>query len=184
MLRENSGIWEIRDKEIEESLEKQRVARARLRDKRQQLSRYFDYVLKALISPEAGGQIELDAKGVFPRPNRMVAASGEALSTSATVLAFDLACLIGYVCGLGHLPGLLLHDSPREADMEAPLYHRLFGLAADLERIFEDAEPSFQYIIATTTPPPPELDCDPYVRLRLDARDETKLLLGKRFTVS
>lgn len=105
------------------------------------------------------------------------------LSTSATVLGFDFACPIGYITGLGQLPGLFLHDSPREADMEDAMYHRMFDLAAHLEAVFAGAEPSFQYIVATTTPPPDELDREPYVRLRLDARQEDGLLLRRRLTV-
>jgi len=171
------------DKRIQESNEKQRAARARLESKRVQLSRHFDYVLKTLISPDASGEVILEARGVIPQPNGSVAASGQALSTSAMVLGFDFACLIGYITGIGHLPGLFLHDSPREADMEDALYHRLFDLAASLEGVFAGAEPSFQYIVATTTPPPGELDREPYVRLRLDAREEDGLLLGTRFTV-
>jgi len=172
---------EALDKKIEESNEKQRQARLRLERKRAQLSAYFDYVLKTLISADAGGDVLLESRGIIPHPNEAVAASGQALSTSAMVLGFDFACMIGYVCDLGHLPGLFLHDSPREADMEDALYYRLFHLAADLERRFERREPSFQYIVATTTPPPSELDCDPYVRLRLDARTDAGRLLGFRF---
>lgn len=171
------------DKRIQESNEKQRAARARLESKRGQLSRHFDYVLKTLIGPDAGGEVILEARGVIPQPNGSVAASGQALSTSAMVLGFDFACLIGYITGIGQLPGLFLHDSPREADMEDALYHRMFDLAAHLEAVFAGAEPSFQYIVATTTPPPDELDRDPYVRLRLDARQEDGLLLRRRLTV-
>lgn len=171
------------DKRIQESNEKQRAARSRLESKRGQLSRHFDYVLKTLISPDAGGEVLLEARGVIPQPSGSVAASGQALSTSATVLGFDFACLIGYITGLGHLPGLFLHDSPREADMEDALYHRLFDLAAQLEAAFAGVEPSFQYIVATTTPPPPELDREPYVRLRLDAREEDGLLLRRHLFV-
>lgn len=82
-----------------------------------------------------------------------------------------------------HLPGLVLHDSPREADIENALYHRLFDLAGHLENIFDGAAPSFQYIVTTTTPPPDELDRDPYVRLRLDARQDDGLLLRRRLSI-
>ena len=99
------------------------------------------------------------------------------------VLGFDFACLIGYVTGIGHLPGLFIHDSPREADMEDALYHRLFDLAANLEALFGDAEASFQYIMTTTTLPPDPLNREPFVRLRLDAREEDGLLLRRRLAL-
>ena len=141
----------------------------------------FDTTLKALLGADAGGAIEIDARGIHPRPSAAVAASGEALSTSATVLGFDLACLTSSVCGLGHHPRLLMHDSPREADMEVQMYYPLFTVVADLERAFGDEPPSFQYIVTTTTPPPPHLTGSPYVRLELDARTDDGLLLRVRF---
>jgi hypothetical protein len=182
-LTRKQSSQEAIEKKIQESNEKQRAARAQLNSKRSQLSRHFDYVLKTLISPDAGGEVILEARGVIPQPNGSVAASGQALSTSAMVLGFDFACLIAYITGLGHLPGLFLHDSPREADMEDTLYHRLFDLAAHLETVFSGADPSFQYIVTTTTPPPDDLDCDPYVRLRLDARQDDSLLLRRRLAI-
>ncbi len=171
------------EKKIQESNEKQRAARDHLESRRQQLSRHFDYVLKTLIGPDAGGEVILEARGIIPQPNGSVAASGQALSTSAMVLGFDFACLIGYVTGIGHLPGLFIHDSPREADMEDALYYRLFDLAASLEALFGDTEASFQYIMTTTTLPPDALNREPFVRLRLDARKEDGLLLGTRLAV-
>ncbi len=171
------------EKKIQESNEKQRAARDRLESRRNQLSRHFDHVLKTLISPDAGGKVILEARGIIPQPNGSVAASGQALSTSAMVLGFDFACLIGYVTGIGHLPGLFIHDSPREADMEDALYHRLFDLAANLEALFGDAEASFQYIMTTTTLPPDPLNREPFVRLRLDAREEDGLLLRRRLAL-
>ncbi len=84
------------------------------------------------------------------------------------------------MCGVGCLPRLLLHDSPREADMEEQMYHRLFELVADLEKAFGDQQPSFQYIVTTTTPPPKRLAGSPYVRLELDARQTESLLLRTR----
>lgn len=179
-LTQKQATQESIEKKIDESNEKQRAARAHLETRRIQLSRHFDYVLRTLIGPEVGGEVTLEARGIIPRPSGNVAASGQALSTSAMVHGFDFACLIGYITGMGSLPGLMLHDSPREADMEDALYHRVFDLAAHLEAVFAGAEPSFQYIVATTTPPPEELDRDPYVRLRLDAREDKGLLLGRR----
>jgi hypothetical protein len=61
------------------------------------------------------------------------------------------------------------------------LYDRLFRLVAGLERTFGDRARSFQYIVTTTTAPPPDLAREPFVRLMLDAREEEGLLLRERF---
>jgi hypothetical protein len=57
--------------------------------------------------------------------------------------------------GRTHLPALLIHDSPREADLGISHYHRLFRLVAELERL--SGEPPLQYIITTTTDPPEDM---------------------------
>jgi multidrug efflux pump subunit AcrA (membrane-fusion protein) len=175
------GDLEKKAKALTESLESQRDSRNALQKRKSQLTGYFGDVLRRVLGPSAGGVIEIDANGIYPRPNDAVAASGEAMGTSATVLGFDMACLIASIFGIGHLPRLLIHDSPREADMEEPMYHALFRLVAELEARFEGREPSFQYIVTTTTQPPEELAREPYLRLRLDARRAEELLLGVRF---
>ena len=106
-----------------------------------------------------------------------------AAKSSKAVLGFDLACLAASLCGIGHHPRILMHDSPREADMEEAMYHRLFRIVRTFELLFGDNEPSFQYIASTTTPPPRELADPnaPFVRLTLDARDDKQRLLGIHF---
>ena len=176
------GNLEKKAKALAESLENQRDARNALQKRKSKLTGYFGDVLRRVLGPSAGGVIEIDANGIYPRPNDAVAASGEAMGTSATVLGFDMACLIASIFGIGHLPRLLIHDSPREADMEElEMYHALFRLVAELEAKFDGREPSFQYIVTTTTQPPEELAHEPYLRLKLDARSTKDLLLGVRF---
>ena len=101
----------------------------------------------------------------------------------ATVLAFDVACLTASILGHGHHPCFHIHDSPREGDMEEPMFHRLFQMIHRLETLFADSPPSFQYIVSTTTPPPNELAAEsgPYVRLTLDAPNDSSRLLGIHF---
>lgn len=82
--------------------------------------------------------------------------AGAALST-IKLLAFDLAALTASIEGHGHFPGFLIHDGPREADMDEALYQRLFLFGRLLEAPFEGREPSFQYIITTTAAPPDEV---------------------------
>jgi hypothetical protein len=168
------------DREIRESRDQQEAARDTQSARRRQLSDHFDWTLKRLVGPEAGGAVGLDARGLYPEPDNTIAANGAALATLATVLGLDLACLTASVCGLGHLPRIFIHDSPKEADLETVLYERIFLLALELERTFLQRLPSFQYIVTTTTPPPVEVAGE-HTRLILDARDGSGLLLKARF---
>lgn len=107
--------------------------------------------------------------------------SGEARATSGLVHGLDLACLRASIAGLGFFPRFLIHDSPREGDLEPHTYAKLFEFAAGLETAFDGREPSFQYIVTTTTRPPESFAGGRYVCLELDARQESGVLLGKRF---
>lgn len=172
---------ELLERQIRASREKENGAKSE-RDRRlNRLNECFDWALKRLVGPEAGGRIQLDARGMHPEPAKSVAARGAAKKTLATVLGLDLACLAATVCGVGHLPGLLIHDSPKEADMESVLYDKVFLVARELELVYGEHAPAFQYIITTTTAPPAELAGEPHVRLILDARVVDGFLLRDRF---
>ena len=66
----------------------------------------------------------------------------------------DIAAMLAASKGIGHHPGFLVHDSPREADLDIDPYHSLFIELAALteENGGKDGAP-FQYIITTTTDP-------------------------------
>jgi hypothetical protein len=172
---------EVLERQARESRERQEGARGERARRRSRLNEYFDWTLKRLVGPWTGGAVRLDARGLHPVPAASVAANGAALATLATVLGLDLACLAAAVAGTGYLPGFLLHDSPKEADMEAVLYERIFTLALELERAYQGRPVTFQYVVTTTTPPPAEAAREPYVRLTLDARGDDGLLLRTRF---
>jgi hypothetical protein len=144
------------------------------------LSRCYTAVLRAIVSSEAEGEIIIDGNGIRPNMTKQ-SSSGTTLRTCARVLAFDMGCLTAAVCGVGHLPRLWMHDSPRAADTEEPLYQRLLATAGLLEAAFGDKEPTFQHIWTTTSPPPKGLDDEPYVRLRLHGRQPEGKLLRKDF---
>lgn len=167
------------EKDVEKSLQLQAKLRSQLDARKAKLSGYFALALKRLVSPDAEGSLVLDAKGVRPSPSEDIPTGGEAITTSATVLSFDLACLIASVCGLGHFPGLLIHDSPREADMEPQMYHALFNFIIEMESWYGEREPGFQYIVTTTTPPPENIK-SVYVRETLHGRQDDGLLFRKR----
>ncbi len=168
---------------IENSLKLRSIADQRFRSRVNTITNCFRSVLSSVLGHPTEARIELTAQGIYPRPADSEGARGEAIGTSTTVLGFDLACLAASICGIGHHPRILIHDSPREADMEEPMYHRLFRLVRHLEILFGDRDLSFQYIATTTTPPPRELaDANaPFVRLTLDARDDAQRLLGVHF---
>lgn len=165
---------------IAASLAKQQEAKRTHAARRGQVSRCFDRAIKALLGPEAGGRVALDARGMRPEPDAGVPVRGGAFRALGTVLAFDLGCLAAAVEGVGRLPAFWMHDSPHEGDVEPLLYERLFRFARDLELTYGEREPAFQYIVTTRTTPPAELAVPPFARLSLDARDEAKLLLGVR----
>lgn len=132
----------------------------------ERLSRHFDAIVRFLIPEGAQGDVRLAEDGIHPR----VSLHGN-LKTAAVdslkVVAFDLAALILTMEDKTQLPSFWLHDSPREADLGLPLYHRLFGLALQLEGLTET--PLFQYVVTTTTEPPAALQTVPWLALQLSS---------------
>jgi hypothetical protein len=108
------------------------------------------------------------------------AMSGEAVETLSVLLS-DIASLIyNTVSANSHLPGFLLHDSPREADLGGGIYRSFIRFAASLQVHFDELDNCpFQYILTTTTAPPSELQNDQYVKLKLNAAQPTGLLLKR-----
>lgn len=97
-------------------------------------------------------------------------------------ICFDLAALVCGVEGHGHHPGFLIHDGPREADLDADLYRDIFRMVHELEKSFGDRPLSFQYIVTTTEPPPEELQKKPWlIEPVLDATVLQGKLLGENF---
>ena len=94
---------------------------------------------------------------------------------SLKAIAFDVAALLMTLEGRTHLPALLIHDSPREADLGISHYHRLFRLMAELEQLSD--EPPFQYIITTTTNPPEDMESSDFVIAKLRGAEISERLL-------
>jgi hypothetical protein len=96
-------------------------------------------------------------RGIDLKADRNGDLFGAALET-IKVLSFDIASMAASIEGAGLHPRFLIHDGPREADMARVIYERFFLYARKLEEAFPDGtEPSFQYIITTTTPPPEDM---------------------------
>lgn len=138
---------------------------------RKLLSSIFSAAVHGVLpSGNYDGQVSLANRELSFHITRGATMSGEAVETLAVLLA-DLSCMVyNSVSEKPRLPGFLLHDSPREADLSLGLYRRFITLTASLQKHFESADACpFQYIITTTTPPPESLRNGEWVKLHLNA---------------
>ncbi|MFI4912927.1 MAG: hypothetical protein ACIAQZ_14800 [Sedimentisphaeraceae bacterium JB056] len=169
-------------KKISDSLVVQNKYRSKMNKERKRLSKYYSLVLQKIVAPDASGEIIIDGKGIRPKPSNVVSDSGTTLRTYADVLSYDLACLAASICGVGYMPRLLIHDSPRQADSEDELYYSILRFVRDIEMCHKDDNNiSFQYILTTTSQPLTEINQRPFVRLRLHGRDDSGKLLKCTF---
>lgn len=114
------------------------------------------------------------------RPFRLSMRGGEAYRVLEVLLG-DVACMLDSARPESALPGLFIHDCPREADMSAGLYENFLALVGHLQDTqYADSECPFQYVVTTTTPPPIELQSG-IVCLTLDPSADDGLLFGRRF---
>lgn len=173
-LRESANALQV---EIKESLERQAEIRSDVERKIGSFSAIFDYAVRALIGDEVSAQVRLSGRSLSLEAAQNGERDSAALST-VKLLAFDLAALVASVQGHCEFPRFLVHDCPREADMSLEIYERLFLLARQLEECFE-REPTFQYIITTTTPPPTQFATQPWLRLSLAGAPAEQRLLGR-----
>lgn len=137
----------------------------------------FDVVIRELLGDAVS--TELQSNGVAIEP--MVYDRGQLTSGAIDVLkcvGFDIAALLASLQGHGRHPRFLIHDSPREADLDPATYRELFALMREMERpASPNGEHGFQYIVTTTEPPPDDMQRDPWLVLELDAsRAEGRLL--------
>jgi hypothetical protein len=147
---------------------------------RLQFSKCFEEVLCFLLGPETSGHIEFsDEAAIAP-----IAESREPMSSGAidalTVVALDLAAMLWSVTGHGQHPRLVIHDSPKVADMAPALYAPIFDLVAQAEAD-ADGSPTFQYILTTTEPPPKDYLDTERVVLKLDASQSSGRLFKRDF---
>ena len=181
MSRRDRGVRRA-DRAVDESLQTLEAVRRKHSSRLRRLSDVYEHILREIFGPEANGKVRADGHGLQPVPDSRLAPAGAALSVMTTVLAFDVSCLAASLSGIGEHPRLLLHDSPREGDMEGPLFRRLFEIVFELESLFNNPEDvSFQYIVTTTSKPPTHLAKRPYVVETLDATTDDGLLMRQRF---
>ena len=109
-----------------------------------------------------------------------VARGGEAYQVLEVLLG-DIVCLLDSATSdASHHPGFLVHDCPREADMSELLYREFFLAAAEAaDQLGEGGMAPFQFIVTTTSAPPPELQGGRVVVLELEPGVEEKMLFRR-----
>jgi hypothetical protein len=153
------------------------AGRTRARAAIRTLEERYQGIMAAWLPEGVQGSIKLDGNGL--KVDAEFSGRGE-VSTAALdslkIVAFDLAALHMAVEEKADLPAFLIHDSPREADLDGQLYARLFSLVHQWEEEVE--APCFQYIVTTTTAPPSELQGDRYVRLVMSSTPAERRLFA------
>lgn len=156
----------VQDLEAEErgllgDIEKERTAQAVAFGA---VTTWFDWVIRSMVGGDATGALRLDGNGLRASVESDGTDRSSAAINSLKVAAFDLAAMLASASGRGSLPRLVVHDSPREADLGIDIYQNLFAMVRGLE--LGEVSP-FQYIVTTTTAPPDDLQRDPWIVLRL-----------------
>lgn len=148
---------------------------------RELLASIFSAAVRSVLSSGTyNGQVALDNRELAFRITHGPSMSGEAVETLSVLLSDITSLIYNTVSDSAHLPGLMLHDSPREADLGIRIYRSFIRFVASLPQHFSGNDNCpFQYVLTTTTPPPEELRTPQYVKLRLDASKLDGLLLRR-----
>ncbi len=169
------------DQKIRQSQERQGVIREQQNAALSAFSETFGRVARAVLGDDVTGSIRFRGRQMRPTLVHDIDLTSAALET-LKIICFDIAALVSGVEGRGGHPRFLIHDGPREADMDAELYQRLFLLIAELEEAFENRPLSFQYLVTTTEPPPERMQKTPWLLSPvLDASTQEGKLLGEHF---
>jgi hypothetical protein len=154
--------------ELETARTQLKAGYSRARTAIRTLEERYQGIIATWLPTGVTGTVKLDGNGL--KVDAEFSGRGE-VSTAALdslkIVAFDLAALHMAVEEKADLPAFLIHDSPREADLDGQLYAGLFKLVHQWEAAA--GTPCFQYIITTTTAPPSDLQGDSYVRLRMSS---------------
>jgi predicted nucleic acid-binding Zn-ribbon protein len=144
----------------------------------------FDRMIKSILTNSSySGEVSLtsDRDLSFDIFYQNVTSKSVAINILKTILV-DIACLTyNAISANASFPGLLIHDSPREADLQIVHYNRIFELILAIQNEFEKiGSCPFQYIITTTTKPPTSINDKSYPTEPLDARVTEKMFLKCR----
>jgi predicted nuclease with TOPRIM domain len=158
-------------KNLDEELE---AIRKRSKWRQIVISDIFNHIIKFIINKDLKGtltftNIENNATLELETGGELDSAAFRAIRC----LAYDYAALLSSYLDSEHCchPRFVLHDSPRESDLEPGIYRDIFNFVAQIESLHPD---SFQAIITTTEPPPAEYQKHPHLRLELASTPKEK----------
>lgn len=133
----------------------------------------FDLLVKQCVADEYRGVVSLAGDDLLFQIWKGDSDSGVAHHMLAILLA-DISIAVLGAGGLAQHPGILIHDSPREAGLGSVAYtHFLENISIALESLAGKAGCPVQYIVTTSTPPPQELNKKPSTCLKLGGRHGT-----------
>lgn len=124
---------------------------AKQNERAKQFGSRFNDIVRRTINPAFKGTVVVEDDGMSFRINREKSLGGEAYETLAVLLA-DIAILTESSSTSVCHPGLLIHDSPREADLNVRLYERMLEVAFSFMGA-DGGDVPYQYIVTTTTRP-------------------------------
>lgn len=130
----------------------------------------FDFLVKQCISDEYRGIVSLVDEDLSFQIWKGDSDSGVAHHMLAILLA-DISVSILGASGLAEHPGILIHDSPREAGLGSVAYtHFLENISTALKSLTGQSGCPVQYLVTTSTPPPKALRKKPTTDLKLGGR--------------
>ncbi len=123
----------------------------------------FDRLVKSILSPSSySGTAELTKERdlsftIFYLNNPSVSI---AINVLKTILADISSVLYASITDGTAFPRFLIHDSPREADLQRSHYDAIFSIFPLIQTLFDKAGGTpFQYIVTTTTTPMTPTSC-------------------------
>ena len=150
--------------------------------KRIDIEKLYRDTITRMLTARYSGDVSIDRAGEMDFSiGEGIGLSGEAVDTLALVLA-DITAMRWAVEHTGYHPRFLIHDSPREADLDRGIYNSyLIAMRALATECVEEEAP-FQYIVTTTSRPPKRLIDDGTVVLPLQSYPPENLLFRRAIT--
>ena len=177
LQRETTGLNEANE-EREKKQEELEQVQSEYQERVTHVTRAYDALLKHVLSPTYSGVFRMLKGEPSFSISETTGLTGEAVETLALVLA-DVTAMLCSATGLGFHPRFLIHDSPREADLDRQIYNRFLSAVAGISADMGGSQGApFQHIITTTSRPPDKLLDSEVMKLRLEAHPETKMLFG------